>query len=110
MRAPPNKRAAPDISGNGSLETNRLAGAIGEKAYNEQHAARQRLVRFAAKRSARRQRQAYHLQQCGARAVLEALLSVESGEPLEAVLSDFCRLPPATYHAVVMLYCDEVAG
>ena len=74
------------------------------------NAARQRLVRFAAKRSARRQRQAYHLQQCGARAVLEALLSVESGEPLEAVLSDFCRLPPATYHAVVMLYCDEVAG
>ena len=28
MRAPPNERAAPDISGNGSLQADRLAGAI----------------------------------------------------------------------------------
>jgi hypothetical protein len=58
------------------------------------------------KRTARRQRQSSHLHQCGPRCILEALLALEAGEPLDAVLADFERLPPATYHAAIAAFCD----
>lgn len=51
-------------------------------------------------RSARRQRLAAHLHDCGPRPVLEALLAVASGQPLDRVLEDFARLPVALYAAV----------
>jgi hypothetical protein len=51
-----------------------------------------------------RQRQAHHLQQCGPRCILEALLAVAKGEPLDTVLADFERLPPEVYHAVLYHY------
>jgi len=57
-------------------------------------------------RSAHRQRQTYHLHQCGPRCILEALIAVAKGEPLDAVLADFERLPPETYHAAIMLFSD----
>lgn len=34
-----------------------------------------------------------HIAKCGARPVLEALLAVERGESVDAVLLDFARLP-----------------
>jgi hypothetical protein len=58
------------------------------------------------KRTARRQRQILHLHRCGTRCVMEALIAVEGGEPLDAVLADFERLPPSTYHATIMAFCD----
>ena len=51
-------------------------------------------------RSPRRQHLARHLHACGPRPVLEALLEVEAGRPLDAVLADFGRLPPELYAAV----------
>ena len=51
-------------------------------------------------RSARRQRLAEHIHQAGPRPVLEALLAVENGEPLDDVLEDFGRIPVSTYMAV----------
>ena len=62
-----------------------------------------------ATRSPRRQRQAMHLHQCGPRCILEALIAVDSGEPLDSVLADFERLPPRLYHAALMAFCDGVA-
>ena len=53
-----------------------------------------------------RQRRVQHLHRCGPRCILEALLAVENGEPLDAVLADFERLPPETYHAAFMLFLD----
>ena len=44
-------------------------------------------------RSPRRQHLARHLHACGPRPVLEALLEIEAGRPLDAVLADFARLP-----------------
>jgi hypothetical protein len=57
-------------------------------------------------RSVRRRLQVQHLHRCGPRCILEALRAVESGEPLDAVLADFERLPPEVYHAAIMLFCD----
>jgi len=54
----------------------------------------------APKRSARRQHLSRHLHAAGPRSILEALLAVEDGEPLDEVLEDFARIPTATYHAV----------
>ena len=45
------------------------------------------------KRSPRRQRLVAHLYACGARPVMEALLAVEAGEPLDGVLSNYSRHP-----------------
>jgi hypothetical protein len=59
-----------------------------------------RLKSSTATRSARRQRLARHLHRCGERPVLEALLAVEGGKPLDVVLEDFARLQPAIYHAL----------
>ena len=49
-------------------------------------------------------RWAAHLTECGPRCVLEALRAVERGESLEAVLADFARLRPETYHACLYHY------
>ena len=57
-------------------------------------------------RSGRRQLQVQHLHRCGPRCILEALIAVEAGQPLDAVLADFKRLPPEVYHSAIMLYCD----
>ena len=43
---------------------------------------------------------------CGPRCILEALLAIEAGNPVDAVLADFERLPPETYHAAIMAFCD----
>jgi hypothetical protein len=51
-------------------------------------------------RSDRRQQLALHLHQAGPRPVLEALIAVEAGQPLDAVLADFARLPAAAYRSV----------
>lgn len=55
-------------------------------------------------RSPRRQRQVLHLHRCGPRAILECLIAVERGQPVDDVLADFARLP----HSAIMLYLDEV--
>jgi hypothetical protein len=57
-------------------------------------------VNVGSKRSARRQRLSAHLHAAGPRPVLEALLAVEAGQPLDAVLEEFGRVPAATYRAV----------
>ena len=44
-------------------------------------------------RSDRRQKQVKHLVACGERCVLEALIAVDSGQPLDAVLEDYARIP-----------------
>ena len=51
-------------------------------------------------RSARRMRLCAHLHSAGPRPVFEALLAVESGQDLDAVLEDFGRFPAGVYHAV----------
>ena len=51
-------------------------------------------------RSPRRQHLARHLHACGPRPVLEALLEIEAGRPLDAVLADFGRLPPELYRVM----------
>jgi hypothetical protein len=45
----------------------------------------------------RRRKQIKHLIACGERCVLEALLAVDAGQPLDFVLSDFERLHPNAY-------------
>jgi hypothetical protein len=62
------------------------------------------------KRTARRQAQISHLHQCGPRCILEALLAVEAGDPLDSVLADFHRLPPSVYHAAIAAFCDGGAA
>jgi hypothetical protein len=52
------------------------------------------------KRTARRRHLSAHLHSAGPRPVLEALLAVESGQDLDAVLEDFGRIPAGIYHAV----------
>ena len=61
-------------------------------------------------RNARRLPQADHLRQCGSRCILEALIAAESGEPLDAILADFERLPPELYHATLYLHLDGGAA
>jgi hypothetical protein len=51
-------------------------------------------------RSARRMRLCTHLHAAGPRPVLEALMAVDSGQPLDDVLEDFARVPADIYHAV----------
>jgi hypothetical protein len=46
-----------------------------------------------------RQRHAAHLHRCGPRCILEALIAVDRGESLDAVLADFGRFAPEVYHA-----------
>jgi hypothetical protein len=52
------------------------------------------------KRSARQQHLARHLHSCGPRPVLEALLALEEGQPLNAILEDFGRLPASPFKAL----------
>jgi hypothetical protein len=51
-------------------------------------------------RSARRRRLCSHLHAAGPRPVLEALIAVDGGQPLDDVLEDFGRVPADIYHAV----------
>lgn len=51
-------------------------------------------------RSAKRRRLAAHLYRCGRRPVLEALIAVDRGQPLDEVLTDFARIPAEVYKAV----------
>ena len=55
---------------------------------------------FQSQRNTKRQRQARHLHDAGPRPVLEALLAVQGGADLDAVLADFARIPVSTYHAI----------
>ena len=48
-------------------------------------------------RSDRRQEQVKHLVACGERCVLEALIAVDNGQPLDLVLRDFEKLSPEAY-------------
>jgi hypothetical protein len=52
------------------------------------------------RRSVKRQRQVAHIYEAGPRPVLEALFAVESGQPLDEVLADFCRIAVSTYHMI----------
>jgi hypothetical protein len=61
-------------------------------------------------RSARRYHQVDHLRQCGNRAILEALLAVEAGQSIDAVLTDFSRLPPELYEQTLKLYAAYQIG
>ena len=54
----------------------------------------------AEQRSARRCRLVEHLRDCGDRPVLEALIAVANGSPLDRVLEDFGRLSPEVYRSV----------
>jgi hypothetical protein len=51
-------------------------------------------------RNPRRQYLAAYLHSCGPRPVLEALIAVEKGQPVEDVLKDFSRLPPSIFEAL----------
>ena len=48
-------------------------------------------------RTPRRQRLCKHLHAAGPRPVLEALLAVDSGQPLDDVLEGFARIPSSFY-------------
>lgn len=48
----------------------------------------------------RRRELAEHLRQLGARSILEALLEVERGEPVDSVLASFGTLSPSAVAAV----------
>jgi hypothetical protein len=52
------------------------------------------------RRSIRRQHLCKHLHASGSRPVLEALLAVEDGQPLDDVLEDFTRVPSSIYRLV----------
>jgi hypothetical protein len=49
-------------------------------------------------RTARRQRLCKHLHAAGPRPVLEALLAVDSGQPLDDVLEAYVRIPSSFFH------------
>jgi hypothetical protein len=51
-------------------------------------------------RSPRRQKLSEHLHAAGPRPVLEALLAVEAGQPLDLVLEEFGRVAADTYRRV----------
>lgn len=71
---------------------------------------------FVRRRRSRRHQQSLHLQKCGARPILEALLAVDRGQSVDAVLADFGRLEPETYQATLYYYAamgddaDEVSS
>jgi hypothetical protein len=56
------------------------------------------------KRSARRIQLSAHLHAAGPRPVLEALIAVDSGQPLDDVLEDFGRLPADLYRTIIDFY------
>ena len=105
MGPPDARRPASALAENGPSESGRLGGAT-EFLITRITARHQEAL---PERSARRQRQARHLHRCGPRCILEALLAVDRGDSLDAVLADFERLPPETYHAALMLFCDGAA-
>jgi hypothetical protein len=49
------------------------------------------------KRNARRQRLCKHLHAAGPRPVMEALLAVDGGQPLDDVLEDYGRVPSSFF-------------
>jgi hypothetical protein len=49
------------------------------------------------KRNARRQRLCKHLHAAGPRPVMEALLAVDGGQPLDHVLEDYGRIPSSFF-------------
>ena len=59
----------------------------GQKARNNEPAAR----------AARRQRLCKYLHAAGPRPIMEALIAVENGQPLDDVLEDFARVPSSFY-------------
>jgi hypothetical protein len=59
------------------------------------------------KRSARRIQLCAHLHAAGPRPVLEALIAVDSGQPLDEVLEEFGRIPVDIYHAVDAIYSNK---
>jgi hypothetical protein len=61
---------------------------------------RNQLRPFLEARSSKRQRLVAHLHAAGPRPTLEALIAVESGQPLDEVLADFGRVAVSTYHSV----------
>ncbi len=58
-------------------------------------------------RSTRRMRLCKHLHAAGPRPVLEALIAVDSGQPLDDVLEEFGRIPVDIYHAVDAIYSNK---
>jgi len=61
---------------------------------------RARVERYIAARGARRQRLVKLLWQSGPRLVFEALIAVEAGEPLDAVLEGITAVSPGIYRAI----------
>jgi hypothetical protein len=55
------------------------------------------LLRDVGPRSEKRRGQVRHLVSCGERCVLEALIAIGNGQPVDTVLRDFERLAPDTY-------------
>ena len=51
-------------------------------------------------RNARRRRLSKHLHEAGPRPVLEALIAVDSGQPLDDVLEDYARIPSSFFSIV----------
>jgi hypothetical protein len=49
------------------------------------------------KRSVRRQHLCKHLQRAGSRPILEALLAVEAGQPLDDVLESYAVIPSSYF-------------
>jgi hypothetical protein len=60
----------------------------------------QRLSRPLDPRNPTRQRLAAHLHAARPRPVLEALIAVDGGQPLDSVLNEFGRVSVETYHAI----------
>ena len=58
------------------------------------------------KLSARRMELCAHLHAAGPRPVLEALIAVDRGQPLDDVLEDFARIPTDIYRAVFAIYSN----
>jgi hypothetical protein len=48
----------------------------------------------------RRRRLAQHLFDCGPRSVMEAVLAIGAGEPIDDVLEDFARVPAGLFTAM----------
>jgi hypothetical protein len=55
------------------------------------------MIRTCDGRTPRRQHPAKHLVDCSDRSVLVALLAVDAGQDLDAVLEDFARLDPEIF-------------
>ena len=51
-------------------------------------------------RSVMRQQLVAHLVAAGARPVLEAIIAIEKGEPVDAVLAAFAKVPVSTYRSI----------